>query len=412
MTDIPVVWSLGGFGFCISGPFLRIIAFRNQKASMPTPQSNMEAGGGSPLQRGPQTAAIPLGPWETGVQSPCRWPIQSIIGLTVGSSSSDGATASLLPSSFIHCSLAWPLAPFRTNLSSDFPVRIWKGLSCPVFPRALLAIPSIPTALVSWAGLKMMRLLWHPPPYLSLPSEPSPICRSSSWNVRLRAALCPLGWASHPAELSWMPQPMRLTCHHSLSASGSKIKPPKCITCVTAQPPFLCPVESLLQNHFSGSEWSVPHHCAHPASPSHVQKILQNPLCLISRGRSKAEPCTCLPLVALTWLFSFFLLKFLMSVRAPWGHWGASRRWYLGPWCRLPFQTQQLPGACVSILYFCVRFHLNQGFNSSESRKLSSLLPRLLWLMVVAPDTLTLPLNVVSLQIWKASLLYLSLFHW
>jgi len=47
MTNILVVWSLGGFGFCINGNLFTIFALQNQEASVPIPYSNMEAQGQS-----------------------------------------------------------------------------------------------------------------------------------------------------------------------------------------------------------------------------------------------------------------------------------------------------------------------------------------------------------------------------
>lgn len=99
-----------------------------------------------------------------------------------------------------------------------------------------------------------------------------------------------------PQSGAWCHRPCdSLGCHHSLPASGSKVKPQRYVTCATTGPPFLCPVDSSLQNHFSGDERSVPHNCTHTVSPYHVQKNPQNPLFLISRGKSKDELCTCRP---------------------------------------------------------------------------------------------------------------------
>lgn len=41
----PIVWSLGGFRFCVNGNLFRIIALQIQEASIPIPHSNMESGG-------------------------------------------------------------------------------------------------------------------------------------------------------------------------------------------------------------------------------------------------------------------------------------------------------------------------------------------------------------------------------
>lgn len=213
----------------------------------------------------------------------------------LGSASSDGTLISLLPSSSTHWSLSCPLEPLRTNLSSDFPVSSWKWQSGPVFPRSSLSVPLIPTAPVSSVGPEMMRLLWHPLPCVSLPSERSPLCL---WSTRLRAAKRAHSWAEPvtPQSGAWCHRPCdSLGCHHSLPASGSKVKPQRYVTCATTGPPFLCPVDSSLQNHFSGDERSVPHNCTHTVSPYHVQKNPQNPLFLISRGKSKDELCTCRP---------------------------------------------------------------------------------------------------------------------
>ena len=74
MTNILVVWSLGGFGFCINGNLFTIFALQNQEASVPIPYSNMEAQGQSLATRPSNHRDTP---WPG---SPYRWPILSVIG--------------------------------------------------------------------------------------------------------------------------------------------------------------------------------------------------------------------------------------------------------------------------------------------------------------------------------------------
>ena len=73
MTNILVVWSLGGVQFCMSGNLFRIFALQNQEASVPIPYSNMEARAQSLAKRPSNHRHTP---WPG---SPYRWPILSVI---------------------------------------------------------------------------------------------------------------------------------------------------------------------------------------------------------------------------------------------------------------------------------------------------------------------------------------------
>ena len=322
----------------------------------------------------PGDRALPIRPQaQTMTWVSPEMAILSVIGSdSWGSSSSDGALISLLLSSFtyLYVSLSCSLEPFRTNLSSDFHLNVWKRLSHPVFPRPSLSISLMPTAPVGSSGPEMVGFL-----------DPlSRACPSPGNTLRLVSEEQDSGL---PSALRAARSPHRGHGHVPASAARTafqlqaQVQPPKWAMCAAPGPPSLCLVESLLHSYFSGSEKSAPHNCAQTALPSHMQKNLQIPFLLTLGGKNKDELCASRPLVDSTWLLSFFLLKCRSGVSGPGGHRGVSGRW-AGCWgegtcCSVPFQAQQLSQPCASVSYFRIRFRLNKGFNHFERRKLSML---------------------------------------
>lgn len=155
MTNILIVWSLGGLGFYINGNLLSILAFRIRRHLF---WSNMKPGFSSPANRSPGHSHTPL--WLEFHVPPggphCLVGTDHWEFLPLMSASIFHPWVLILPSG-----AAW------NKPSVDFTLTIWKWLSFLVFPRSLLCIPLTPTAPV-FGCPEIVRFLWdtlcHPCP--------------------------------------------------------------------------------------------------------------------------------------------------------------------------------------------------------------------------------------------------------
>lgn len=302
-----------------------------------------------------------------------------------------------------------PQEPLRTNLSSDFPLRIWKQISFPVFPRSSLYIP-LTSSLFSWSQDDEIAFR-HPPP--SIPAPPL--------------------WTEPPLSLVF------LTCSGLPSAlgRGGSCHRTECdatdhlthfVGIMTFQVPLLNLISCIQCSHcsriISVETCSLfPRLCTHGFTCPHAEpyKILYF---LISKGKSQDELCTSLPIVDLIWLLHSFWfdcplwvkgakgggpMKSLSSLSGRWEGKGVRRFGSQGCGGLSHFKHSSSSvlvfAGCISVsdfIWIQGVTVLNVG-NSSVGVSMTC---------HCGTAQLLSSSSLVSPQVWKASLRYFLSFHW